>query len=65
MAERSSIVIWCRPTPGATPTRSFSTTYHLNFVRVPVTYQVEKREGEATAIDLEMRAGDVIVANVK
>jgi len=65
LAERSSIVIWCRPSLGAAPTRSYTTTYHLNFVRVPERFEVEKGQGESTMIDLEMRHGEVVVANVR
>jgi hypothetical protein len=65
LAERSSIVIWCRPALGEQPTRSYSTTYHLNFVQVPVRYEVEKHQGEATTIDLEMQGGNIVVTNVR
>jgi hypothetical protein len=65
LAQRSAIVIWCRPALGAEPTRSYSTTYHLNFVQVPERFEVEKRQGEPTLIDLEMRDGNVVVAGVR
>jgi hypothetical protein len=65
LAQRSSIVIWCRPVLGADPTRSYTTTYHLNFIQVPVRFEVEKRQGEPTTIDLEMRDGNVVVADVR
>jgi hypothetical protein len=65
MAPRSSIVIWCRPAPGEPPTRSYTTTYHLNFVQVPIRHEVDKRQGESTTIDLEMQGGNVIVSSVR
>jgi hypothetical protein len=65
LAQQSSIVIWCRPTLGAEPTGSYSTTYHLNFLQVPERFAVEKRQGEPTVIDLEMRGGIVVVASVR
>lgn len=43
-----------------------STTYHLNYVRVPQALKVAHRKGEPTIVTLELRAdGTVVVAALK
>ena len=42
-----------------------STTYHLNFVRVPLPLKVAHRKGEPTLVTLELRDGVVLVTALK
>ena len=64
-SENSSIVIWCRKAGTKEATSSHTTTYHLNFVKSPKKFIVEKKKGEATYIDLKYIDGQVIIENVK
>ncbi|HRG54980.1 MAG TPA: hypothetical protein PLG56_02995 [Lacunisphaera sp.] len=42
-----------------------STTYHLNFVRVPLPLKAAHRKGEPTRVTLELRDGTVLVTALK
>lgn len=42
-----------------------STTYHLNYVRVPQPLKVAHRKGEPTLVTLELRDGTVLVTALK
>ncbi len=43
----------------------FSTTYHLNFVEVPVNLKVSHRKGEDTFVTLETRDGKVLLTKLE
>ncbi len=42
-----------------------STTYHLNYVRVPLPLKAAHRKGEPTLVTLELRDGTVLVTALK
>ena len=42
-----------------------STTYHLNYVRVPRALKAAHRKGEATTVTLELKDGTVYVTSLK
>jgi hypothetical protein len=42
-----------------------STTYHLNYVRVPLPLKAAHRKGEPTLVTLELRDGTVFVTALK
>jgi len=42
-----------------------STTYHLNYVRVPLPWKAAHRKGEPTLVTLELREGTVFVTALK
>ena len=62
-SERSALVVWCKDASGTT-TSSHTTTYHLNFVRVPKTWNVEKKPGEAMRITLTRQGSDAVITDV-
>ena len=43
----------------------FYTTYHLNFVVVPATVSVRKAAGEPVLLQLEKRAGDIVLVEIR
>ena len=61
----SSLVIWCKDAGNGKVTSSHSTTYHLRFVKVPRTLNIEKSAGERLSIELEKRGTEIIVVNVR
>ena len=61
----SSLLVWCKDAKGGEATSSHTTTYHLRFVKVPSTLQVEKSAGEYTFITLERAGNDVVVAGMR
>ena len=63
-SERSALVVWCKGAGGETVS-SHGTTYHLNFVKVPRTWNVEKRAGEAMRIELTRQGDDVVITGVR
>jgi hypothetical protein len=44
---------------------AWGTTYHLRFVDVPETVQIEKKGGETTVIDVERRSGRALVVGLR
>jgi len=42
-----------------------TTTYHLNYVRVPLPLKIAHRKGEPTLVTLELRDGTVYVTSMK
>lgn len=44
---------------------AWGTTYHLRFVEVPETVQIEKKAGETTVIDVERRSGKALVVGLR
>ncbi len=63
-SERSALVVWCKGAGGETVS-SHTTTYHLNFVKVPRTWNVEKRAGEPMRIELTRQGDDVVITGVR
>lgn len=63
-SESSSLVVWCKGKNGETVS-SHTTTYHLNFVKVPKTWIVEKQAGEAMRVELTRQGGDVAITDVR
>jgi hypothetical protein len=59
----SSLVIWCKNSGKVIS--SYSTTYHLRFVKVPQTFKLDKAAGEATIIELARENGAVLVTAVR
>jgi hypothetical protein len=57
------LVIWCKKSGKVTS--SYSTTYHLRFVKVPQTFKLDKAAGEATIIELARENGAVLVTAVR
>lgn len=44
---------------------AWGTTYHLRFVEVPETVQIDKQGGETTVIDVERRSGKALVVGLR
>jgi hypothetical protein len=44
---------------------AWGTSYHLRFVDVPETVQIEKKGGETTVIDVERRSGRALVVGLR
>jgi len=65
LSENSLIGIWCIDARSGKVTGSHTTTYHLNFVKVPRTWILDKRAGVATTITLERQGGDIVVVDVQ
>lgn len=63
-SERGPIVVWCKGEDGKTVS-SHITTYHLNFVKVPRTWILQKRSGEAVRIELTRQGADVVITDVR
>jgi hypothetical protein len=63
LGANSSLVIWCKKSGKVTS--SYSTTYHLRFVKVPQTFKLDKAAGEATIIELARENGAVLVTAVR
>jgi hypothetical protein len=63
-SENSLLVIWCDGPKGFVE-HSYSTTYHLRFVQVPVRYQIYKKAGEPFTLDLERRGPSVVVTGLR
>ncbi len=63
-SAKSALVVWCKDAGGNT-TSSHTTTYHLNFVKVPKTWIVKKRPGERMWIDLAREGGNVVISDVR
>lgn len=62
--EESAIVIWCIDSRTGEVTSSHGTTYHLNFVKVPARYILEKQRGEPIDIELSKENGSIVVTDV-
>ncbi|MFH1816792.1 MAG: hypothetical protein ABIK08_07720 [Pseudomonadota bacterium] len=58
-----ALIVWCKDAAGNV-VASGSTSYHARFIDTPTTYILDKPAGSTLAIDLERRAGRVVVANV-
>jgi hypothetical protein len=59
-----ALVFWCRDAEGnvlASP----GTSHHRRFVRTPETYYLHKQAGEPLVIELERRAGEVVIVDVQ
>lgn len=63
-SKDSLIVIWCKDSSTGNTTSSHSTTYHLNFVKVPKSYLLEKKRGEPISIKLSKEDGAIVVADI-
>lgn len=61
----AGLVIWCKDVPGGVATSSHITTYHLRFVKVPRTFNLDKAAGEAMVIELAKQGGAVVVTSVR
>ncbi|MFT3897355.1 MAG: hypothetical protein QM719_06620 [Thermomonas sp.] len=64
-SKDSSLVIWCKDSKTGETTSSHTTTYHLNFVKVPVSYRLLKNRGEPLLIELSKQNGDIVVSDVR
>ena len=64
-SRNSAIVVWCIDSKTGATTSSHITTYHLNFVKVPESYVLEKQRGEPLLIDLSKTGNDISVENVR
>jgi len=64
-SKDSIIVIWCKDSKTGETTSSHSTTYHLNFVKVPESYILEKKHGEPILIELSKENGAIVVTNIR
>lgn len=58
-----ALIVWCKDAAGNVGA-SGSTSYHARFIDTPTTYILDKPAGSTLAIDLERRAGRVVVADV-
>ena len=58
-----ALIVWCKDAAGNV-VASGSTSYHARFIETPTTYILDKPAGSTLAIDLERRAGRVVVAGV-
>lgn len=58
-----ALIVWCKDAAGNI-VASGSTSYHARFIDTPTTYILDKPAGSTLAIDLERRAGHVVVADV-
>lgn len=58
-----ALIVWCKDAAGNV-VASGSTSYHARFIETPTTYILDKPAGSTLAIDLERRAGRVVVADV-
>lgn len=58
-----ALIVWCKDAAGNV-VASGSTSYHARFIDTPTTYILDKPAGSTLAIDLERRAGRVVVADV-
>jgi hypothetical protein len=58
-------VIWCKESGGGRVIASHTTTYHLRFVKVPKTFNLDKAAGEATIIELAKENGAVVVTGIR
>lgn len=58
-----ALIVWCKDTAGNV-VASGSTSYHARFIDTPTTFILDKPAGSTLAIDLERRAGRVVVVNV-
>ena len=65
LSKASALLIWCKDPETGKVTSSHTTTYHLNFVKVPKTYLLHKNAGDATLIELSKEGGDVVVTDVR
>ncbi|HRO63826.1 hypothetical protein [Thermomonas sp.] len=63
-SERGGLVVWCKDAQSKTVS-SHITTYHLNFVQVPRTWNVEKKAGEAMRVELTRQGDAVVVTDVR
>lgn len=61
----AGLVIWCKDAPGGTATSSHITTYHLRYVNVPRTFNLDKAAGEALVIELAKQGASVVVTAVR
>ncbi|MHB1075242.1 hypothetical protein [Thiobacillus sp.] len=58
-----ALIVWCKDAAGNV-VASGSTSYHTRFIDTPATYILDKPAGSTLAIDLERRAGRVVVTDV-
>ncbi|MBN8778567.1 hypothetical protein [Thiobacillus sp.] len=58
-----ALIVWCKDTAGNI-VASGSTSYHARFIDTPTIYILDKPAGSILTIDLERRAGRVVVADV-
>lgn len=61
--KAGALIVWCKDAAGNV-VASGSTLYHARFIDTPATYILDKPAGSTLAIDLERRAGRVVVADV-
>jgi hypothetical protein len=61
----STLVIWCKKRGSGEVASSYSTTYHLRFVKVPHTSKLDKAAGEPLHIDLAKENGAVVITSVR
>jgi hypothetical protein len=65
LSKASALLIWCKDSKTGEVTSSHTTTYHLNFVKVPKTYLLHKSAGDPTLIELSKEGGGVVVTDVR
>jgi outer membrane lipoprotein-sorting protein len=58
-----ALIVWCKDTAGNVVANG-STSYHARFIDTPTTFILDKPAGSTLAIDLERRAGRVVVTDV-
>ena len=58
-----ALIVWCKDTAGNV-VASGSTSYHARFIDTPTTFILDKPAGSTLAVDMERRAGRVVVADV-
>lgn len=61
--KAGALIVWCKDAAGNV-VASGSTSYHARFIDTPATYILDKPAGSTLAIDLERRAGRVVVAGM-
>jgi hypothetical protein len=64
-SKASALVIWCEDSKTGEVTSSHTTTYHLNFVKVPKTYVLDKKAGDPLVIELTKTNGGIAVTDVR
>src|SRR3569832_1649593 len=58
-----ALIVWCKDTAGNV-VASGGASYHARFIDTPTTYILDKPAGSILTIDLERRAGRVVVADM-
>lgn len=64
-SKESVLVIWCKDSETGQVTSSHATTYHLNFVKVPKTYLLDKKAGDPLVIELTKTNREIAITDVR